>query len=664
MEQQVEKSPSYKQPYAWAEALHTYENKLEQCEPLASSWNVQRRLQLLRGIVQHYRAYQQLDGSIHDPYSQQERYYSTPAYALAAAVLVSKGQTELLESAASALTCSIQALVEERAPDGHPDFFPIMIMGAYRILKSLLPEQALHWQQRLKEIEPEQTYVFTMSKMNDPNRMINWNAIMLSGEYMRYAEGLDGEDASWIDTYLQRYHVPRFTALGLYQDGPLHKPNCPFAYDIVTRYHLTLMMQAGYRGKAADCVDELLQRGARSSLLMLSPLGEWPTRGRSSQHQWNEATAALIFTVQAVREAQQGQIRRAGAFRHGADLAWEAIERWQTEAGDLHIVRNYYSPPQRHGYEIYTNHTCYNLWTAAALAYAIVHGEQLEPIVAYPIPASCTSYTLDTDGWFQTVFSGVPGQQLVWHTALNDPYNIPGLSRIHRADMPALIGPSSAGYRDQGFTRFAEGEIFPLIHAPAWQTTDGIWHQLADGIRTSVPFDCDAGVDPADGGGSYRIVEAKHEEQRTRLVLEWSGPLSAGVGQIQATYEQRPGIIRVSYRITNADQADIERLGAWIPLFMYDGKEAAVLEMVEDEMLENKALSRTNGTVTERLRLQYNNGLLSLRCLTPNCKVTFPPEASHVASRNGILKGVRLEGEAGHDSIAYELRLEKSRSSV
>ncbi len=661
MEQQTRMNLGYQQPYRWQNNFQAYEDKLEQCEPLESSWNLARRLRLLTRLVEHYRAYQQPYGAIHDPYSEQERYYSTPSYALAAAVLVSKGRTDLLESAASALTCSIQALVEQRAPDGHPDFFPIMIMGAYRILNPLLPQQALHWQQQLQQIEPEATYVFTMSKMNNPNRMINWNAIMLSGEYMRYAEGLSGKDTRWMDTYLQRYHVPRFTSLGLYQDGPLNMPNCPFAYDIVTRYHLTLMQLAGYAGETADVVKDLLWRGARSSLLMLSPLGEWPTRGRSSQHQWNEATAALIFTVQAIREAKQGQSKLAGAFRQAADLTWEAIERWQTEAGDLHIVRNYYTPEQRHGYEVYTNHTCYNLWTAAALAYAIDYGEELESITPYPTPALCTSYTLETDGWFQTILSGVAGQQLVWHTALNDPYNIPGLSRIHRAGISGLIGPSSAGYRDQGFTRFAEGEVFPLIHAPAWQTEDGAWHQLADGIRTTVPFDCDAGVDPSDGGGGYRIVEARHEdeEQMARLVLEWSGPLPGGVTQIEAIYEQRPGIVQVSYRIIDADQSSIRRLGAWIPLFMYDGKKAAVLEVSEtsESTLEVD-------TAIESLHLRYSNGRLSLRCLTPGSTMSFPPEASHVASRNGLLKGVRLESTQDSSCIAYELRLEKHDPSL
>ncbi len=641
MNSQTKTEWGYQQPYRWAEPFARYQQQLEQSESVASTWDKARRLKLVTRMVEHYRQYQQSDGSIHDPYSGEERYYSTPSYALAAAVLVSQGHTELLASSASALTCSIEALVQQRVPDGHPDFFPIMLMGAYQILAPLLPEQAVHWQQQLKQIEPEDAYVFTMSKMKDPNRMINWNAIMLSGEYMRHAEGLDDGDASWMDTYLQRYHLPRFTSLGLYQDGPLNRPNCPFAYDIVTRYHLTLMMQAGYNGDVAHVIKQLLQRGVYSSLLMLSPLGELPTRGRSSQHQWNEATAALIFTTQAVQEMERGEMKLAGAFRQAADLAWEAIERWQTDAGDLHIVRNYYPPDQRHGYEVYTNHTCYNLWTSAALAYAIHYGEGLNSIAAYPIPAQCSSYTLETDGWFQTVFSSVPHQQLVWHTALNDPYNIPGLSRIHRTGLPGLIGPSSAGYRDQGFTRFAEGDVFPLIHAPAWQTNDGTWHQLADGIRTVVPFDCDAGVDPADGGGGYRIVNMEQGDGGTRLCLEWSGPLPAGVRAIQASYQQQPGVIRVSYQIIDAGECPIEQLGAWIPLFQYDGKQSSIIERMEDVIC-----------------LQYGEGRLSVHRLMSASTFTFPEEASRVASRNGLLTGVRLESGRESMEISYEIRLE------
>lgn len=62
------------------------------------------------------------------------------------------------------------------------------MMRAYMLLKSHLPEHAQIWAEALKTISPEQDYVFTMSKMNNPNRMINWNAIMISGEYLRWHE--------------------------------------------------------------------------------------------------------------------------------------------------------------------------------------------------------------------------------------------------------------------------------------------------------------------------------------------------------------------------------------------------------------------------------------------------------------------------------------------
>ncbi|MBE0343316.1 glycosyl hydrolase, partial [Paenibacillus sp. 28ISP30-2] len=168
--------------YPWQTELEEFIEQLdEQLENglnrVDDGWTHQRKLAVLEKLVRAYTPHQDENGAIIDPHSDSERYYSTPSYALAAAVLVKEGRHDLLESAAAALTHSIACVVEERAPDHHPDFFPIMMMGAYRLLKNLLPEQATAWKQQLSRIQPEDTYIFTMSKMKNPNRMINWNAI-------------------------------------------------------------------------------------------------------------------------------------------------------------------------------------------------------------------------------------------------------------------------------------------------------------------------------------------------------------------------------------------------------------------------------------------------------------------------------------------------------
>lgn len=458
------------------------------------------------------------------------------------------------------------------------------------LLKSHLPEQAQIWAEALKTISPEQDYVFTMSKMNNPNRMINWNAIMISGEYLRWHEQLANEGTAWMDRYLEAYHLPRFTALGLYQDGPLDRPNCPFSYDIATRYHLGVMLEAGYEGATADRLREQLRHGAFSSLLTLSPLGEIPPRGRSSQHQWNEAAAAYVCSTHATQALEAGDPVMAGAFARAANRCFAAVERWKMDDGRLKIVRNEYAPEDRHGYEIYTNHTCYNLWTAAALAHACLSDPGDDVSEVY-LPSELGSRVLQTDGWFETVIASIPGQQLVLHTAMNDPYTIPGLVRIQQTGLPGLIGPSAASHVQAGFTEFAEGVVRPLSYCPAWKTPDGIWHSLAEGIPSGGAYDRDVGLDPAQGGGSIvyekvgqdtpnqvegHLAERAAEEgvntSENSFAVTWVGPLP-GVETLRTHYVQQADLLTITYEF----EGEIAAAGALIPLMFHDGREQAVI---------------------------------------------------------------------------------------
>lgn len=625
--------------YPWQTELERFIEQVESApNRVNDGWTHQHKLAVLEKLVRAYALHQDETGAIIDPHSESERYYSTPSYALAAAVLVQEGRHDLLESAAAALTHSIACVVEEKAPDQHPDFFPILMMGAYRLLKNLLPEQATAWKQQMSRIEPEQTYIFTMSKMKNPNRMINWNAIMISGEFLRAAEGI-AADSEWMETYIRSYHLPRFTGLGLYQDGPLDRPNSPFAYDIFTRFHLGVMLEAGYDGDCALELHEHLRRGALSSLLMLSPHGEIPPRGRSAQHQWNEAAAAFVFTTHAQQAHAAGERELAGAFRRAADLCWQAISRWQIDDGKLHIVRNHYSSEARHGFEVYSNHTCYSLWTAAALAYTLLHDEGLDDISPTLIPTELGSRVLEADGWFQTVIAAVDGQQMLVQTSVNDPYNIPGIVRIQQSALPSLIGPSSAGHADRGFTGFAEGDIFPLSYTPAWQTEDGKWHSLSEGIPGTLEFDRDGGIDPQDGGGTVQLEQSSASDGATDFTLLWEGPFP-GVREIRTGYRQVRGKIEVAYEL----QGNIQNVGALIPLIAYDGRERSVIHHV-----------MSAGEETESIRVEYAGASLEVIPTTEGTNVVWPEELASVACRNGLLKGARLECEGNR--ISFMIRL-------
>ncbi|WP_440115529.1 glycosyl hydrolase [Paenibacillus sp. QZ-Y1] len=638
-----------KSTYPWKDALESYRVLAEQAGPAPSDgWNQARKLALVENVVRAYTPYQDKDGAIIDPFSAVERYYSTPAYAMAAAVLVQAGRTDLLDSAALALSHSINAVVEGCAPDHHPDFFPVLMMRAYMLLKPHLPVQARTWADALRKIQPEQDYVFTMSKMNNPNRMINWNAIMISGEYLRWKEELASEGTGWMDRYLDRYHLPRFTKLGLYRDGPLDRPNCPFSYDIATRYHLGVMLEAGYDGACADKLQEHLRHGAFSSLLTLSPLGEIPPRGRSSQHQWNEAAAAYVCSTYATQALQAGDRVMAGAFARAANLCFAAVERWKMEDGRLKIVRNEYTPEARHGYEIYTNHTGYNLWTAAALAHACL-SDPGDDVTGMYLPSEVGSRVLQTDGWFETMIATVPGQQLVLHTAMNDPYTVPGLVRIQQSGLPGLIGPSAAGHVQSGFTEFAEGEINPLSYCPAWKTPDGVWHSLAEGIPSGEVYDRDAGINPADGGGSigietldpqeesrsgYAGVEEEEPPQANEFVVTWRGPLP-GLEALHTRYVQQQDLLTVTYEF----EGEIEAAGALIPLMFSDGREQAVI-------------THTNHSV----RSEYQGAYAESSALDEGVVIQMKEQS--VASRNGLLKEARME-RSGSQSITFTIRLDE-----
>ncbi|WP_458124994.1 hypothetical protein [Paenibacillus sp. Z3-2] len=63
-----------------------YRTLAEQAGPAPTEgWNRDRKLALVESVVRAYTSYQDSDGAIIDPFSGVERYYATPAYAMAAA---------------------------------------------------------------------------------------------------------------------------------------------------------------------------------------------------------------------------------------------------------------------------------------------------------------------------------------------------------------------------------------------------------------------------------------------------------------------------------------------------------------------------------------------------------------------------------------------------
>jgi len=383
-------------------------------------------LPLIAGNVDFFKGHLSAEGAVIDPYEKIERQYATPAFAFAAATLVARARREeLLEPATRAFSFALSALANKTTADKHADFYIPMLMHAHRILAPRATAQlrAL-WAQQMASLVPEKTY-------RDVSGAGNWNLVNVSGEAMRRRDGLVAPDQSeaqmaYIERSLERQQKA-FTPLGMYAD-----PHDPLAYDAFPRLWLEDMMADGaYQGASSQKIVDSLALGGLSTLLLLSPSGEWAAGGRSAHHQWNEAEVAVICEINARRWAAMGRRDIAGAFKRAAHLALTSMRRWQRPSGEMWIVKNYADPARRHGFEGYSFHSQYNLLAVAMLAIAYERAD--DSIAERPIPSQAGSYVFDLREPFHKVVASAGGTYVEIETGADPTYDATGLIRVHRA---------------------------------------------------------------------------------------------------------------------------------------------------------------------------------------------------------------------------------------
>lgn len=402
-------------------------------------------LPLMAGIVGFFKAYQNEAGAIIDPYTHGERQYSTPAFAAAAARLVKNaGREDLREPARRALTFSLHALAHHTSADGHADFYIPLVMHARRWLKGdpAHADEEAEWDRLLRQLVPEKTY-------QDVKALGNWNLVNVSGECLRRHDGLVTPDqmASQM-VYIEQslaHQERRMTKFGMYED-----PNAPLAYDAFPRLWMEDVLADGaYAGIHADRWRDFLTLGGLSTLLLLSPSGEWACGGRSAHHQWNEAQVAVIAEINAVRWRAQGRPDIAGAFKRAAHLALTSMRRWQRPSGEMWIVKNRADPAERHGFENYSFHSQYNLLPAAMLAIAYERADDAIPEA--PLPSETGAYVFDLRDTFHKICASAGGTYALIDTAADPHYNSTGLLRVHRAGIAqSAYSDDTAGHRAYG----------------------------------------------------------------------------------------------------------------------------------------------------------------------------------------------------------------------
>jgi len=137
----------------------------------------------------------------------------------------------------------------------------------------------------------------------------------------------------------------------------------------------------------------------------------------------------------------------------------------------------------------------------------------------------------------------------------------------------------------------------------------------------------------------------------------------------------------VTYEVVANEEAEhdpsteqIKQIGAWIPLFLSDGQESSTIktERIDRQSLTARAeqsinerdtadkVGASSATMIEQEQVEvitvtYRDQYIRIVPRTPQATITFPNEANEVASRNGLLRGARIEATGSR--ISFELFL-------
>lgn len=564
-------------------------------------------LEVIAGQVTTMSQYQDADGRIIDPHGKREKYYSTPCFAHAVAVLAHAGypiSEALLESGMRALDVSIRDLFENTPADRHGDFFTWPVTWAWHLFQPFASaERKARWQEQLAAMPIEKVY----SEYKRPfgtyehrefynaygkSWSHNWNIVNATGEGLRAIHGLTSWDYTDFSLTMQTAH---FTPFGMYQEN-----GDPLAYDLFARHYIAALLELGYRSFTYTTYRPLLWRGAWTSLFMQSPTGELPTGYRSSQHIWNEAEEAVLFEIYASEYAKIGRLDEAGAFKRAARLALRAIKDWIRDDGTGYVVKNRYPIEARHGFERYTYHTCYNLLACSMLAQAWYFAD--DSIEERPSPADTGGFAVVVPA-FHKVFLNAGGTYIEYDTAGDLKYTPTGLIRVHLRHGHPQLGPSD-GTGVGGANVYLEKASWApenLAVGPSWRRPGSAWVRLA-GRNDTHP--------------AVQILEESPEKVQARIVHTIPGETPEQNLLVSETITVEPDAVTVQNQF---EGADLDAVRVSFPMLVFDGRDETVIQAGSNTVTLQAAGRQVTFTVIEPegltlqrsgLRMPNRNGMV------------------------------------------------------
>lgn len=550
--------------------------------------NRETYLDLVQGNVDFFKAHQDERGAIIDPVIGGERQYSTPCFAATSAALIKfRGRTDLLDASIRALTFSLECLIEGNAKcNNHGNFYMTQVVHAYIWLREIVePSLVQKWQEMFSRIDPEVAY---------KQAFHNWSVVAQAGEVMRMEQGIGG-NLEQIDANID-IQLPLVTELGMYVD-----PNGPLSYDLFSRLFFRMMLNHGYDGRHREFLEESSLKGAITSLFMQSPTGEILLGGRSAQHQWNEAEQCYIFETYAKHYAALGNRSMAGAFKRAAKLSLASVTRWQRPSGELNIVRNWYDPSERVGFEGYSFHSQYNLLCAFMLAACYWQAD--DSIAEKACPAETGGFALWLEPHFRKVVLNGGGYYAVIQTKGEKNYNPTGIIRIQKRGMSLPVGPADMVALDKNPEGGAISYAISTFYREKWQRAADMTRGELDEVKVEIL-----------------------EENPDRVVaqLTYIGGLSVNIWKRKLTLDANG--------VTVEDESSMN-FHEEIPILLFDGRDETEVTLtskeskvrLRDEVQQVTILDESDEGLefSDRTGLSRNGKLGSLQYATKTNKTAY-----------------------------------------
>lgn len=535
--------------------------------------NIEYLRQIERQVRAFYYCQDKVTGAIIDPVYKIEWQYSTPCYALSVGLLIKSGylqDVKLLESGIKALECSVNEMYEDRCAHNHGEFFIQPIMLSLDIYQGLVSQKKImSWLRKIANVDP---YVLYKDNLRRKKYCYNHNVVALSGEYLRIKKKLC-KDEKFFDIHL-KHQQQYFSDFGLYIDN---KTNPPMAYDEFTRQFLASILVEGYNGPYFDFYARTLHLGAWTSLFMQSPYGEIPTGGRSSQHLWNEAAAAVTYEIYASQYAVKGEKMKAGAFKRAAHLALKSIGRWKREDGSGFIVKNRFPIEVMHGYESYSAQSQYNLLACWLMSVAYLYAD--DSIKECPAPSDVGGYVLVIKDVFHKIFANSNGNYIEYELSGDPRYNSTGLIRVHLKESNPQLGPSDGISHkwDNKRKKDLGGDLYAI--GPAWYDTLGKEHRLAE--YTNILFS-DSNLYSAYQSNVEPVVEVEticRSDNKLEFEVIYKGDFE-GVTQIS----QLLSIDKNGVSVRDCLIGDVQKMRIYYPILIYDGFERTQIKIQNQKL--------------------------------------------------------------------------------